>query len=145
MLNYCCCTWSLQGVLCIWFGIVFLFIYTHTRTHTHIRMRGQSVGLIWWKMKYYTESKKKGPSYMQYNEERLTWLINSCIRSCLLKHVIEGRIEGSIEQTRSRGRGPKPKKNYFNLKQEALDRISRGTGCGRGYGPVARKTVRWMN
>ena len=30
---------------------------------------------------------------------------------------------------------------YWQLKEEALDRTPRGTGFGRGYGPVIRQTM----
>jgi hypothetical protein len=41
-------------------------------------------------MKYYVESRRKGASYVQQNERRLTGVGR---RNCLLKHAIEGKIE----------------------------------------------------
>jgi len=44
-------------------------------------------------MKYYLESRRKGTSYMQENEGRLTGLVTS-VRTALQTHVMEGKIEG---------------------------------------------------
>ena len=49
-------------------------------------------------------------------------------RNCLLQHVHEGKIEGRIEVTGRRGRSKqllgnlKEKREYWKLKEEALDR-----------------------
>jgi hypothetical protein len=34
---------------------------------------------------------------------------------------------------------------YWKLKEEALDRTLWRTRFGRGYGPVVRQTIEWMN
>jgi hypothetical protein len=49
-------------------------------------------------MKYCVESRRKGTSYIQCNERRLTGLVTSCAGFCLLRHVIEGKVEGRIEK-----------------------------------------------
>jgi hypothetical protein len=69
-------------------------------------------------------------------------------RNCLLKHVIEGKIQGRIEVTGRRGRRRKQllndlkdKREYWKLKEEALDRTLWRTRFGRSYGPVVRQTT----
>jgi hypothetical protein len=62
---------------------------------------------------------------------------------CRLKQVIEGKIKGRKEVTKRRGRRRKKllddlgdRGGYFNLKEEALDRIKWRNRFGRGCGPV---------
>jgi hypothetical protein len=64
-------------------------------------------------------------------------------RKCLLKELIEGKIKGQIEMTRRRGRRRKKlldnlwdRRDYSNLKEEALDRIKWRNRFERGCGPV---------
>ena len=64
-------------------------------------------------------------------------------RNCLLKQVIEGKIKGQIEVTRRRGRRRKnllddlkDRREYCQLKDEALDRTVWRNRFGRGFGPV---------
>jgi hypothetical protein len=38
----------------------------------------------------------------------------------------------------------KEKRQYWQLKEEALDRTLWRTRFGRGYGPVVRQTKEWM-
>ena len=66
--------------------------------------------------------------------------------NCLLEHVIEGKTE----ETGRRGRRRKQLLDdlretgrYWKLIKEALDRTLYSTRCGRGYGPVVRKTTWW--
>jgi hypothetical protein len=74
-------------------------------------------------------------------------------RNCLLKHMIEGKLEGRIEMTGRWGRRRKQllddlkeKRQYWKLKEEALDRTLLRTRFGRDYGPVVRETAdKWMN
>jgi len=39
----------------------------------------------------------------------------------------------------------KGRKVYSHLKEEALDRTVRRAGFGRGFGPVVRRTIKFMN
>jgi hypothetical protein len=78
--NWRHCAYKIRG-LCILADIA-LGKYKH-----FFGMR--SVGPVMWKMKHYKDSTRKGTSYVQYNEERLTGLRTNC----LLKHVTEGKVE----------------------------------------------------
>jgi hypothetical protein len=52
------------------------------------------------KMKeYYTESRRRGISYIQQKRRKANWIGHILRRNCLLKHVIEGKLEGRIEMT----------------------------------------------
>jgi hypothetical protein len=65
-------------------------------------------------------------------------------RNCRLKHVIEGKIEGMERRGRSRWQlldVHKEMAGYWQLKEEALDRILWRTRSGKGYGPVARQAA----
>jgi hypothetical protein len=73
-------------------------------------------------------------------------------RNCLLQRVIEGKIKGGIEVTGRRGRRRrkllddlKEIKEYFHLKEEALDRTMWRARFGRGLGPVVRQTTKCRN
>jgi hypothetical protein len=73
-------------------------------------------------------------------------------RNCLPKHVIKGEIKRSIEVTGRRGRRRKQlikdlkeKREYWKLKEEALDSTLWRTRFGRGCGPVVRETTEGMN
>jgi hypothetical protein len=79
---------------------------------------------------------------------KANWIGHILRRNCLLKHVTEGKLEGRIEMTGRRGRRRnqllddlKEKRRYWELKEEALDRILWRNRFGRGYGPVVRQTV----
>jgi len=70
-------------------------------------------------------------------------------RNSLLKYVIEEKIEGRIVVTGRRGRRRKKilddlkeTKGYWKLKEEALDRSVLRSRFGRGYGPIARQTMK---
>jgi hypothetical protein len=52
--------------------------------------------------RYYTESRRRGVSYIQHREGRLNGLGTSCVRSAFREHVIEGRVEGRIDDGRTR-------------------------------------------
>ena len=69
-------------------------------------------------------------------------------RNCHLRQVIEGEVEGTIEGMGRRGtRGKqllddlKETRDYWTMKEEALDRTSWRTHFGRGYRPVIRQTI----
>jgi len=70
----------------------------------------------------------------------------------VLKRVIEGKIKRGIEVTGRRGRRRrkllddlKERRGYSHLKEEALDRTVWRACFGRGFGPVLRRTSKWMN
>jgi len=82
-------------------------------------------------------------------ESSTVWLEkNNLRRECLLKRVNKGKIEGTerrgIRDTQLVG-DVKENRCVRNLKQEAQDRHLWRTGIGKGYGPVARHSTRWMN
>jgi hypothetical protein len=52
---------------------------------------------MWEMKKYYKESRRRGISYKQQKERRLTGLFTSCLGTAILGHVIEGKLEGRIE------------------------------------------------
>jgi hypothetical protein len=61
---------------------------------------------------------------------------------------MKGKLEGRIEMTGRRGRrlkqlldDLKEKRNYWKLKEEALDRTLWRTHFGRGYEPVVRQAT----
>jgi hypothetical protein len=65
--------------------------------------------------------------------------------NCLLKHIIEGKVEGGIEVTGRQGRRSKQLlddlneiREYWKLKEEALDLTLWRTRFVRGRGPVVR-------
>jgi hypothetical protein len=71
------------------------------------------------------------------------WIGYILCRNCLLKQVIEGKIKGQIEVTRRTGRRRKKllddlkdRRQYGQLKQEALDCTMWRNRFGRGFGPV---------
>jgi hypothetical protein len=83
---------------------------------------------------------------------KANWIDHILRRNCILKHVIEGNIDGGIEVTGRRGRRRKKltddlkeKREYWKLKEKALDRIVWRIRFGRGYGPVVRQTKGSMN
>jgi hypothetical protein len=70
------------------------------------------------------------------------------IDNYFLKHVIEGKLEGRTEMKGRRGRRRKQvlddlkeKREYWKLKEEALDRSQWRSRFGRLYGPVLRQTT----
>jgi hypothetical protein len=79
---------------------------------------------------------------------KANWIGHILSRNSLIKHVIEGKIEGRIEGTGRRGRRRKQllhdlkeTREYWNLKEAALDRTLWRTCFGRGNGPVVRQTT----
>jgi hypothetical protein len=62
---------------------------------------------------------------------------------------MEGKINGGIEVTGRQGRrcrklvdDLKERRGYSPLKEEALDRTMWRAGCGRGFGPLMRQTIK---
>jgi hypothetical protein len=79
----------------------------------------------------------------EIRKRKANWIGHILRRKCLLKQVIEGKIKGRIEVTRRRGRRRKKllddlgdRREYSNLKEEALDRIKWRNRFARGCGPV---------
>jgi len=71
--------------------------------------------------KYYVESRRKGLSYVQYKEGRLTGFVH---RNCYLKHVSEGEVEGTQRRGIRRNQlldDFKEKGRHWILKDEAVD------------------------
>jgi len=69
-------------------------------------------------------------------------------RNYRLKHIIEGKIKRMIEVTERRVRRRKQllddlkeTREYWKLKDEAIDRTLWRTRFGRGCGPVAKQTT----
>jgi hypothetical protein len=69
-------------------------------------------------------------------------------RNSILKHVIEGNIEGRIDVMGRRERRRKQllddlkeEREYWKLKEEAVDCSLWRTRFARGYGPVVRQTT----
>jgi hypothetical protein len=65
------------------------------------------------------------------------WIGHELRRHCLLNYVTERKVERRIEVTRRRGRKRKQilydlkeTREYWELKEEVLDRTSWRTGCG---------------
>jgi hypothetical protein len=82
---------------------------------------------------------------------KANWIVYIMRRNCLLKQVIEGKIEGNIGVMRRRGirckqllDDLKGRREYWKLKEDALDRTSWRTRFGRGYGPVVRQTTEFI-
>ena len=70
----------------------------------------------------------------------------------ILEQGIERNIQGKIEVTWRRGsrckqllNNHKETRGYWVLKKETLDRTQWRTSLGKGYGPVAKQTGRWIN
>ena len=77
------------------------------------------------------------------------WIGHTLRRNCLLQRVIEGKIQGEIEVTGRQGRRRrklldylKERREYYHLKEEALDRTIWRARFGRGFGPVVRQTTK---
>jgi len=56
--------------------------------------RSSAEPIVWKMKKYYTESRRKGISYIK-KDKKAKWIGHMLRRNCLLKHVIEGKIEGT--------------------------------------------------
>jgi hypothetical protein len=74
------------------------------------------------------------------------------LRNFLLKHVIDGRIEGRTAVREGRGirrkqllDDLKEMREYWKLKEEALDRTLWRIRFGRGYGLVGIQTTGLIN
>jgi hypothetical protein len=86
---------------------------------------------------------------IEYTKERYkaNWIGHILRTDCLFKHIIWGRVD----VTGTRGRRSwqllddlKETREYWKLKEEALDRSVWRTRFGRGCGHVVRQTAKWM-
>ena len=82
----------------------------------------------------------------EIRKRKANWIGHILRRNGLLKQVIEGKIKEEIEVTRRRGRRRKKllndlkdRREYYHLKEEALDRTMWRNHFGRGVGPVVRQ------
>ena len=87
----------------------------------------------------------------EISKRKANWIGHILRRNCLLQ-VIDGKIKGGIEVTRRRRRRRrkllddlKGRRGYSHLREEALDRTMWRARFGRGFGPVVRQTITWMN
>jgi hypothetical protein len=85
----------------------------------------------------------------EIRKRKANWIGHILRRNCLLQRVIEGKIKGGTEVTVRRGRRRrkllddlKERREYFHLKEEALDRTMWRARFGRGLGPVVRQTTK---
>jgi hypothetical protein len=83
----------------------------------------------------------------EIRKRKAKWIGHILRRNCLLQRVVEGKIKRRIEVTERRGRRRMKllddlteRREYFHLKEEALDRTVWRTGFGRHFGPVVRQT-----
>ena len=79
----------------------------------------------------------------EIRKRKANWIGHILRRNCLLHQVIEGKIKGQIEVTRRQGRRRKKllddlkyRREYCQLKEEAVDRTMWRNRFGRGFGPV---------
>jgi hypothetical protein len=79
----------------------------------------------------------------EIRKRKANWIGHILRRNCLLEQVIERKIKGQIEVTRRRGRrrkklldNLKERREYCQLKEEALDRTMWRNRFGRRFGPV---------
>jgi len=88
----------------------------------------------------------------EIRKRKVNWIGHILRRNCLLQRVIEGKIQGGIELTGRQERRRrkllddlKERRGYSHLEEEGLDRAMWTARFGRGFGPVARQTTKWMN
>ena len=88
----------------------------------------------------------------EIRKRKANWMGHTLRRNCLLQRVSEGKIKGGIEVTGRRGRRHrnvlddlKERRGYSHLNEEALDRTMWRARFGRGFGPVVKRTTKWMN
>ena len=71
------------------------------------------------------------------------------LTNCLLQRVIEGKIKGEVQVRGRRGRRRrkllddlKERREYSQLREEALDRTMWRACFGRGFGPGVRQATK---
>jgi hypothetical protein len=79
----------------------------------------------------------------EIRKRKANWIGHILRRNCILQHFIEGKIKGQIEVTRRQGRRRKKllddlkdRREYCQLKEEALVRSMWRNRFGTGFGPV---------
>ena len=92
--------------------------------------------------------KEQGNILHEIHKRKANWIGHILRRNCLLQRVIEGRIKGGIEVTGRQGRRRRKlldnfreRREYFHLKEEALDCTIWRARFGRGFEPVVRQTT----
>jgi hypothetical protein len=85
----------------------------------------------------------------EISKRKANWIGHILCRNCLVRQVIERKIRGGKEVTGRRGRRRrkllddlKERREYSELKEEALDRTVWRARFGRGFGPVVRQTAK---
>ena len=109
--------------------------------------------LGWSCEKWSVTKSQEGEDYHTNNtRSKANWIGHMLCRKCLLKHVIEGKIKGKLEVLGRRGGRHKwllddfkEKREYWKLKEEALDYCLWRTHFGGGYGPVVIQTTECMS
>ena len=75
-----------------------------------------------------------------------SWICHIIHKSCLLKHAIKGQLKG-MERPKRRSKhlfaDLKEMRQYWNLKQKAVDHTVWKTHFRRSYWPVISQTVWW--
>jgi hypothetical protein len=90
---------------------------------------------------------QEGKEYPTYNKRKAKWIGHMLRRNCLLKHSIDGKTEGRREVMGGRGRCKqllddlRETREYWKLKDQAVDRTLCGSRFGRGYGPIVGQTT----
>ena len=84
----------------------------------------------------------------EIRKRKANWIGHILRRNSLLKQVIEGKIKGEMEVARRRGRRRKKllddlkdRREYSDLKKEALHRTIWRHRFGGGFGPVVRQNT----
>ena len=84
----------------------------------------------------------------EIRQRKAKWTGHILRRNCLLKQVIERKTKEEMEVTRRRGRRRKKllddlkgRREYSNLKEEALDRTMWRNRFGGGFGPVVGQNI----
>jgi hypothetical protein len=88
-------------------------------------------------------------SYMKYVNGRRTGLVTLCVETDFYNGLLKERYKEGIEVTGRQGRRHrnllddlKERREYYHLKEEALDRTMWRAHFGRGFEPVVRQTAK---
>jgi len=84
----------------------------------------------------------------EIRKRKANWIGHILHRNCLLKQVIAGKIKEEMEVTRRRGRRRKKllddlkdRREYSDLKEEAVDHTIWRNRFGGDFGPVVRQNT----
>ena len=84
----------------------------------------------------------------EIRKRKANWIGHILQRNCLLKQVIAGKIKEEMEVTRRRGRRRKKllddlkdRREYSDLKEEAVDHTIWRNRFGGDFGPVVRQNT----